>query len=157
QSEVDAKLTNVVTTNITQSETGAKTFNANVTATGFGKAGKDDTSVLLAGGGDSITYRTSLLLLILKGYKTSYQLKVRQLCCLSKARQLCRLFLDYKMSNIYIDEALLDAVGLSEFPELYAYIHEREPKPIIDGIANQVIIGPQQLQDQVKDNDDTGW
>jgi hypothetical protein len=27
----------------------------------------------------------------------------------------------------YIDEALLDAAGLSDFPELYAYIHEREP------------------------------
>ncbi|KAA6378586.1 MAG: hypothetical protein EZS28_025889, partial [Streblomastix strix] len=54
QSEVDAKLTNVVTTNTTQSITGAKTFNANVTATGFAKTGKDDTSVLLAGGGDQL-------------------------------------------------------------------------------------------------------
>ncbi|KAA6353423.1 MAG: hypothetical protein EZS28_051050, partial [Streblomastix strix] len=53
-----------------------------------------------------------------------------------------------------IDEALLDAAGLSEFPELYAYIHEREPKPIVDGISNQIIVGPQYLQDQVKDNDD---
>ncbi|KAA6384862.1 MAG: hypothetical protein EZS28_019609 [Streblomastix strix] len=58
------------------------------------------------------------------------------------------------MSNVYIDEALLNAAGLSEFPELYAYIHEREPKPIIGGIANQIIVGPQYLQDQVKDNDD---
>ncbi|KAA6403790.1 MAG: hypothetical protein EZS28_000683 [Streblomastix strix] len=58
------------------------------------------------------------------------------------------------MSNVYIDEALLDAAGLSEFPELYAYIHEREPKPIVDGITNQIIVGPQYLQDQVKDNDD---
>ncbi|KAA6373298.1 MAG: hypothetical protein EZS28_031176, partial [Streblomastix strix] len=58
------------------------------------------------------------------------------------------------MSNVYIDEALLDAAGLSEFPELYAYIHEREPKPIVDGIANQIIVGPLYLQDQVKDNDD---
>ncbi|KAA6357643.1 MAG: hypothetical protein EZS28_046831, partial [Streblomastix strix] len=58
------------------------------------------------------------------------------------------------MSNVYIDEALLDAAGLSEFPELYAYIHEREPKPIVDGIANQIIVGPQYLQEQVKDNDD---
>ncbi|KAA6392664.1 MAG: hypothetical protein EZS28_011812 [Streblomastix strix] len=58
------------------------------------------------------------------------------------------------MNNVYIDEALLDAAGLSEFPELYAYIHEREPKPIVDGIVNQIIIGPQYLQDQVKDNDD---
>ncbi|KAA6396948.1 MAG: hypothetical protein EZS28_007524 [Streblomastix strix] len=58
------------------------------------------------------------------------------------------------MSNVYTDEALLDAAGQSEFPELYAYIHEREPKPIVDGIANQIIVGPQYLQDQVKDNDD---
>ncbi|KAA6371135.1 MAG: hypothetical protein EZS28_033337, partial [Streblomastix strix] len=53
-SEVDAKLTNVVTTNTTQSITGAKTFNSNVSATGFAKTGKDDTSVLLAGGGDRL-------------------------------------------------------------------------------------------------------
>ncbi|KAA6358952.1 MAG: hypothetical protein EZS28_045521 [Streblomastix strix] len=58
------------------------------------------------------------------------------------------------MSNVYIDEALLDAAGLSDFPELYAYIHEREPKPIVDGITNQIIVGPQNIQDQVKDNDD---
>ncbi|KAA6367796.1 MAG: hypothetical protein EZS28_036676, partial [Streblomastix strix] len=54
QSEVDAKLTNVVTTNTTQSITGAKTFNSNVSAAGFAKTGKDDTSVLLAGGGDQL-------------------------------------------------------------------------------------------------------
>ncbi|KAA6395605.1 MAG: hypothetical protein EZS28_008870 [Streblomastix strix] len=53
-SEVDAKLTNVVTTNTTQSIAGAKTFNSNVSATGFAKTGKDDTSVLLAGGGDML-------------------------------------------------------------------------------------------------------
>ncbi|KAA6361083.1 MAG: hypothetical protein EZS28_043391 [Streblomastix strix] len=54
QSEVDAKLTNVVTTNTTQSITGSKTFTSNVSATGFAKTGKDDTSVLLAGGGDML-------------------------------------------------------------------------------------------------------
>ncbi|KAA6404431.1 MAG: hypothetical protein EZS28_000052 [Streblomastix strix] len=54
QSEVDAKLTNVVTTNATQSINGTKTFNSNVSATGFVKTGKDDTSVLLAGGGDRL-------------------------------------------------------------------------------------------------------
>ncbi|KAA6384118.1 MAG: hypothetical protein EZS28_020353, partial [Streblomastix strix] len=58
------------------------------------------------------------------------------------------------MSSVYIDEALLDAEGLSEFPELFAYIHEREPKPIVNGIANQIIVGPQYLQDQVKNIDD---
>ncbi|KAA6353449.1 MAG: hypothetical protein EZS28_051024, partial [Streblomastix strix] len=63
-------------------------------------------------------------------------------------------FLNYKMSNVYIDEASLDAAGLSKFPKLYAYIHEREPKPIVDGIASQIIVGQQYHQDQVKDNDD---
>ncbi|KAA6380615.1 MAG: hypothetical protein EZS28_023857 [Streblomastix strix] len=51
-SEVDAKLTNVVITNTTQSINGTKTFNVNISATGFVKTGKDDISVLLAGGGD---------------------------------------------------------------------------------------------------------
>ncbi|KAA6389539.1 MAG: hypothetical protein EZS28_014932 [Streblomastix strix] len=58
------------------------------------------------------------------------------------------------MSNECINEALHDAVGLSEFPELYAYIHEREPKPIVGGITNQTIVGSQYFQDQVKVNDD---
>ncbi|KAA6353339.1 MAG: hypothetical protein EZS28_051134, partial [Streblomastix strix] len=57
------------------------------------------------------------------------------------------------MSNVYINEALLDAAGLSEFPELYDYIHERELKPIVDRIANQIIVEPQYLQDQVKGKD----
>ncbi|KAA6309180.1 MAG: hypothetical protein EZS28_056563, partial [Streblomastix strix] len=49
-SEVDAKLTNVVTTNTIQSIDGTKTFDANVRATSFVKASKDDISVLLADG-----------------------------------------------------------------------------------------------------------
>ncbi|KAA6360889.1 MAG: hypothetical protein EZS28_043584, partial [Streblomastix strix] len=53
-SEVDAKLTNVVTTNTTQSITGAKSFYENINAAGFAKTGKDDTSVILAGGGDKL-------------------------------------------------------------------------------------------------------
>ncbi|KAA6404392.1 MAG: hypothetical protein EZS28_000079 [Streblomastix strix] len=55
------------------------------------------------------------------------------------------------MSNVYIDEALKNAAGLSDFSELYAYIHDRESKPIVDGVTNQIIAGPQYLQDQVKD------
>jgi hypothetical protein len=31
---------------------------------------------------------------------------------------------------VYIDEKLLEAAGLTDFPELYAYIKEREPKSI---------------------------
>ncbi|KAA6354626.1 MAG: hypothetical protein EZS28_049847 [Streblomastix strix] len=53
-SEVDAKLTNVATTNTNQQITGAKTFNANASATGFVKAGKDNISVLPAHGGDRL-------------------------------------------------------------------------------------------------------
>jgi hypothetical protein len=34
------------------------------------------------------------------------------------------------MSNVYIDERLLDAAGLTDFPELYAYIKERYPLPL---------------------------
>ncbi|KAA6362546.1 MAG: hypothetical protein EZS28_041926, partial [Streblomastix strix] len=54
QSEVDAKLTNYVNTTNNQEINGTKTFNSNVNASGFAKTGKDDTSVLLAGGGDQL-------------------------------------------------------------------------------------------------------
>ncbi|KAA6361863.1 MAG: hypothetical protein EZS28_042610, partial [Streblomastix strix] len=57
------------------------------------------------------------------------------------------------MSNVYIDERLLDAAGLSDFPELYAYIKERYPKPIGE-LPQPVPIGDQTLQQQVKNNDD---
>ncbi|KAA6383061.1 MAG: hypothetical protein EZS28_021412 [Streblomastix strix] len=151
---------------------GTKTFNSNVNAAGFAKTGKDDTSVLLAGGGDRllssfggiedltssafsvqddvavITYIPFPNYTVDKGGYVSITRSTGLITC------SIHLFLDYKMSNVQIDEALLDAAGLSEFPELYAYIHEREPKPIVDGIANQIIVGPQYLQDQVKDNDD---
>ncbi|KAA6376062.1 MAG: hypothetical protein EZS28_028412 [Streblomastix strix] len=53
-SEVDAKLTNYVNTTNNQEINGTKTFNSNVNAAGFAKTGKDDTSVLLAGGGDAL-------------------------------------------------------------------------------------------------------
>ncbi|KAA6403106.1 MAG: hypothetical protein EZS28_001365 [Streblomastix strix] len=55
------------------------------------------------------------------------------------------------MSNVYIDEGLLDAAGLSDFPELYAYIKERYPKPIGE-LPQPVPIGDQTLQQQVKNN-----
>ncbi|KAA6373917.1 MAG: hypothetical protein EZS28_030559 [Streblomastix strix] len=57
------------------------------------------------------------------------------------------------MSNVYIDERLLDAAGLSDFPELQAYVKERYPKPI-GGLPQPVPIGDQTLQQQVKNNDD---
>ncbi|KAA6401507.1 MAG: hypothetical protein EZS28_002968 [Streblomastix strix] len=55
--------------------------------------------------------------------------------------------------TVYIDKALLDAAGLTDFPELYAYIRERDSQPPV-GEASPVPIGEQTLQKQVKDNDD---
>ncbi|KAA6379720.1 MAG: hypothetical protein EZS28_024753 [Streblomastix strix] len=52
----------------------------------------------------------------------------------------------------YLDEALLDAAGLLEFPEYYAYIIERDQEPVPP--AERVPIGEQTLQKQVIDNDD---
>ncbi|KAA6371984.1 MAG: hypothetical protein EZS28_032489 [Streblomastix strix] len=57
------------------------------------------------------------------------------------------------MSNVYIDERLQDVAGLSDFPELYEYIKERYPKPIVE-LPQPVPIGDQTLQQQVKNNDD---
>ncbi|KAA6400847.1 MAG: hypothetical protein EZS28_003632 [Streblomastix strix] len=48
---------------------------------------------------------------------------------------------------------LLDAAGLSDFLELYAYIKERYSK-LIDELPQPVSIGKQTLQEQVKNNDD---
>ncbi|KAA6384705.1 MAG: hypothetical protein EZS28_019768 [Streblomastix strix] len=52
-----------------------------------------------------------------------------------------------------ISSRLLDAAGLSDFPELYAYIKERYPKPL-EQQPQPVPIGDQTLQQQVKNNDD---
>ncbi|KAA6362855.1 MAG: hypothetical protein EZS28_041618, partial [Streblomastix strix] len=66
------------------------------------------------------------------------------------------LFLNYEMSyeigSVYLDEALLEAAGLLEFPEYYAYIIERDQEPVPP--AQRIPIGEQTLQKQVKDNDD---
>ncbi|KAA6370126.1 MAG: hypothetical protein EZS28_034347 [Streblomastix strix] len=53
-SEFNPDLSNYVNTTSNQTINGTQTFNANVNATGFVKTGKDDTSVLLAGGGDRL-------------------------------------------------------------------------------------------------------
>ncbi|KAA6356579.1 MAG: hypothetical protein EZS28_047894, partial [Streblomastix strix] len=52
--QVDSKLSNYVNTTNNQSINGTNTFNAKVNATGFVKTGKDNSSVLLAGGGDRL-------------------------------------------------------------------------------------------------------
>ncbi|KAA6390557.1 MAG: hypothetical protein EZS28_013918 [Streblomastix strix] len=58
-----------------------------------------------------------------------------------------------RQAFLYIDEALLDTAGLMDFPELYAYIKERDPKPPVE-TASPVPVGEQTLQKQVKINAD---
>ncbi|KAA6367565.1 MAG: hypothetical protein EZS28_036908 [Streblomastix strix] len=57
------------------------------------------------------------------------------------------------MSSAYIDKVLLNTASLSKFPEIYAFIHECEHKPFVDGIANQIFDVTQYLRDQVIDSD----
>ncbi|KAA6391056.1 MAG: hypothetical protein EZS28_013422, partial [Streblomastix strix] len=60
--------------------------------------------------------------------------------------------MSYEIGSVYLDEALLEAAGLLEFPEYYAYIIERDQEPVPP--AQRIPIGQQTLQKQVKDNDD---
>ncbi|KAA6370436.1 MAG: hypothetical protein EZS28_034037 [Streblomastix strix] len=60
--------------------------------------------------------------------------------------------MNYEIGSVYLDEALLEAAGLLEIPEYYAYIIERYQEPVLP--AERVPIGEQTLQKQVKDNDD---
>ncbi|KAA6378087.1 MAG: hypothetical protein EZS28_026386, partial [Streblomastix strix] len=143
QSEVDAKLTNYVNTTNNQEINGTKTFNSNVNAAGFAKTGKDDTSVLLAGGGDMLLSSfggavdiTNVLYTYFRSNFESGNVKVNSTTWANT--QILRIS---------------DAAGLSDFPELYAYIKERYPKPIGE-LPQPVPIGDQTLQQQVKNNDD---
>ncbi|KAA6357792.1 MAG: hypothetical protein EZS28_046681, partial [Streblomastix strix] len=138
QSEVDAKLTNYVNTVNNQSINGTKTFNASVSAIDFAKAGKDDASVLLDGSGDRI-------LSSFGGIED-----------LSSSAFSVITYIPFP--NSIIDKGGYVAIThliecLQEFQELYAYIHELESKPIVDGIINQIIVRPQYFQDQLKEND----
>ncbi|KAA6363758.1 MAG: hypothetical protein EZS28_040715, partial [Streblomastix strix] len=157
-SEVDAKLTNVVSTNTTQSITGAKTFNENVNVTGFVKTYKDDTSVLLAGGGDALLSSFGGVTGISPPtppsttYPIQLATKRMTLTCSHSYREI-RITTDSTEAWIYIDEALLDAAGLMDFPESYAYIKERDSQPPV-GVAHPVPIDEQTLQEQVKVNAD---
>ncbi|KAA6395894.1 MAG: hypothetical protein EZS28_008582 [Streblomastix strix] len=56
------------------------------------------------------------------------------------------------MYSVYLDEVLLEAAGLLEFPEYYAFILERYQEPVPP--AQRIPIGEQILQKQVQDNDD---
>ncbi|KAA6395139.1 MAG: hypothetical protein EZS28_009335 [Streblomastix strix] len=147
QSEVDAKLTNVVTANTTQSITGAKTFFSNVSATGFVKTGKDDTSVLLTRGGDRLISSFGGIE-DLTSSAFNFQDDVAVATYISFPNHTVYKGVQIQMT-VYIDEALLDAAGLMDFPELYAYIKEKDPKPPTE-TAPPVPIGEQTLQEQVK-------
>ncbi|KAA6324833.1 MAG: hypothetical protein EZS28_054141, partial [Streblomastix strix] len=59
---------------------------------------------------------------------------------------------DVEIGSVYLDEALLEAAVLLEFPEYYAYIIEIDQEPVPP--AQRIPIGEQALQKQVKDNDD---
>ncbi|KAA6391607.1 MAG: hypothetical protein EZS28_012867 [Streblomastix strix] len=85
QSEDDAKLTNYVNTINNQSINGTKTFNANVNATRFLKTDKDDTSVLLAGGGDMLLSAFGGLELVNNNYTTGASGAPVAVCTLESA------------------------------------------------------------------------
>ncbi|KAA6371049.1 MAG: hypothetical protein EZS28_033423, partial [Streblomastix strix] len=57
------------------------------------------------------------------------------------------------MSNVYIDETLVETARLTDFPELYAYIKERYSKPP-QQLPQHILIGEQTILEQVKNNDD---
>ncbi|KAA6385356.1 MAG: hypothetical protein EZS28_019117 [Streblomastix strix] len=60
----------------------------------------------------------------------------------------------YTVGASWIEQiSFSDAAGLSDFPELYAYIKEHYPKPIGE-LLQPVPIGDQILQQQSKNNDD---
>ncbi|KAA6380661.1 MAG: hypothetical protein EZS28_023814 [Streblomastix strix] len=175
---------------------GTKTFNSNVNAAGFAKTGKDDTSVLLAGGSDRLLSdfssggATIEILAIqvainetatgfnysqlafekLEGFAPSMNIKlgtlptqyaptVSELCMpvggtyggfkphITNTGEIrC-----YTVGASWIEQ--INAAGLSDFPELYAYIKERYPTPL-EQQPQPVPIGDQTLQQQVKNNDD---
>ncbi|KAA6376054.1 MAG: hypothetical protein EZS28_028418, partial [Streblomastix strix] len=178
QSEIKSKLINYVETVNYQSINGTKTFNANANATCFVKTVNDDTTVLLAGGGERVlslfgeiymginasTSDASVAVFTLEnadfqiyiysindatGGGFSWQLKTHT-SMLHILQQFERN--NGAIGNVYLDEALLNAAGLSDFPELYVYIRERYQEPVPP--AQRVPIGEETLQKQVKDNDD---
>ncbi|KAA6367747.1 MAG: hypothetical protein EZS28_036726, partial [Streblomastix strix] len=184
QSEVDAKLTNYVNTANNQEINGTKTFNSNVNATGFAKTGKDDTLVLLAGGGDRLLSSfggvqvediTDLVINLHSNITFNYYNLLEQYWNFQYwhiSSNTSKHFISYFVGNEEKDinmfpliqrdsdiyrlnrsMGLLDAAGLSDFSELYAYIKERYPKPIGE-LPQPVPIGDQTLQQQVKNNDD---
>ncbi|KAA6404294.1 MAG: hypothetical protein EZS28_000180 [Streblomastix strix] len=220
--EVDRKLTNYVNKTTTQTIAGSKTFSSNVTASGFAKTSKDDTSVLLAGGGDMLisafggaeditstvsSYGANMVftnttfikigkLRLFRGTVHPYN----NISASSSDSVVSLSFLNHPASDtplivardttnsikmyvsasnstiyvntttsswantleitiygwwiapqVYIDEKLLEAAGLTNFPELYAYIKEQEPKSSEEQ-PQLVPIGEQTLQEQVKQN-----
>ncbi|KAA6383140.1 MAG: hypothetical protein EZS28_021334 [Streblomastix strix] len=164
-----ALLDDYVMINSTQYFDGEKTFNANVNATGFVKTNKDDTSVLLAGGGDALLssiegVQIKDIINLIVSLNSNISISTATLVCTTgsvsnsitppASPSTISYFIVNEEKDINRYQAQLNAAGLSEFQELCVYIHERKPKPIVDGLFNQIVVGSQYLQDLVKNNDD---
>ncbi|KAA6399258.1 MAG: hypothetical protein EZS28_005219 [Streblomastix strix] len=191
---------------------GTKTFNSNVSAAGFAKTGKDDTLILLAGGGyqllssfggvqveditnlvvnldSNITFNYLKFTRIGIFYTLMMEIQPKTQINISTQTTICTvgsisnsitpptppsttypisfamkrktltqawvlmMMLAYNSVGCFDASANNYAAGLSYFPELYAYIKERYPKPL-EQQPQSVPIRNQTLQQQVKNNDD---
>ncbi|KAA6370305.1 MAG: hypothetical protein EZS28_034168, partial [Streblomastix strix] len=83
-------------------------------------------------------------------YPISLATRRKTLTCVYSYREI-RICIDSTEAWGINDD--VDAAGLSDFTELYAYIKEHYPKPIGE-LPQPVPIGDQTLQQQVKNNDD---
>ncbi|KAA6388984.1 MAG: hypothetical protein EZS28_015487 [Streblomastix strix] len=149
-SEVDSKLTNYVNTTNNQIIYGTKTFNSNVNAAGFAKSSKDDTSILLAGGGDRLLSSFGgIENLTLSAFSRNYNAGSINPDYFVQDDVAVITYISFP--NHIVDKC--DFAGLSDLAELYVYIKERYPMPIGE-LPQPVPIGDQTLQQQVKNNDD---
>ncbi|KAA6358484.1 MAG: hypothetical protein EZS28_045989, partial [Streblomastix strix] len=134
-------------------------INGNLTANQFIKSYKDDTSVLLAGGGDRLLSSfggiEDLTSSAFSANGGNYNAGTFNPDYLVQDDVAVITYIPFPNitvdKGVYIGEALLVAAGLMDFPELYAYIKERDPKPPIE-TAPPVPAGEQTLQEQMKIN-----
>ncbi|KAA6358565.1 MAG: hypothetical protein EZS28_045908, partial [Streblomastix strix] len=153
----------------------------------FAKTGKDDTSVLFTGGGDTLlsafvgvdditstvssygsnmvfinaTFITIWVMRLFSGtvhpynkISTSTSYSVVSLSFLNHSASDTPLIVVEDTINsikLFIDKKLLETSRLTDFPELYAYFKELEPKSSEEQ-PQSVPIVEQTLQDQVKQN-----
>ncbi|KAA6364159.1 MAG: hypothetical protein EZS28_040313 [Streblomastix strix] len=140
-SEVNSKQTNYVSTTTIQEINGSKTFNANVNSTGFVKTGKNDISVLLAYGGDAlISQFGEIENLTFSAFSGIYNAGIFNPDYLVQDDVSVAIHIPFP--NHTVDKG-----------ELYAYIKERQHKPI-DEQHQPMLIRDQILQLQMKNNDD---